>query len=303
MAPLVAGLLASALLAQPARAESRVASYPEGPVWIDGTLYWAEMGADRVMARTGTGGAHVFFERAGCGPTALARYREAEVLILCHRAGMLVRVDAGGRVLGTIREDGAGHRLRDPNDASADGSGGVWFTDPGIFRAGAAAEGAVYYLAPDGRLTRRVAGLAYGNGVHVDRAGARLFVSEHLARRVLVWPLDDGRLGEMRVFFDLGAEGVAAPAYPEAGPDGLELAPDGTLWVAEYGAGRLLGFRAGEGLVATVEVPEPFVTSIAFGPGGMAAVTSVAVNDRAPFPGTVRVLPAARLTEPGAFRR
>ncbi len=88
--------------------------------------------------------------------------------------------------------------------------------------------------------------------------------------------------------------GLAPADYPEAGPDGLEVAPDGTLWVAEYGAGRLLAWRAGRGLVAAIPVPAPYVTNIAFGPGGLAAVTGSFVNDRPPLPGAVWVLPADR---------
>ena len=38
------------LLVLPARADERwQAAYPEGPAWIGGALYWAEMMADRVM--------------------------------------------------------------------------------------------------------------------------------------------------------------------------------------------------------------------------------------------------------------
>jgi sugar lactone lactonase YvrE len=298
-----AALLALALAAPAAHgAEVWEGSYPEGPVWIEDTLYWAEMGADRVMAwpgreAGGDGAPRVFFAREGCGPTAIARYASDEFVVLCHRDGSLVRADAAGRALATIREGAEGNRLRNPNDASADGAGGVWLTDPGTFSAGARPSGALYHLTPDGRLTRRATGLAYGNGVHVD--GDRLLVSEHLARRVLAYPLRDGRLGTPEVLFDLDALGLARPDYPEAGPDGLELAPDGTLWVAEYGAGRLLALAPEGGLVASVPVPAPYVTSIAFGPGGIVAVTGVRVNDRPPLPGSIWVLPAGQLAESG----
>lgn len=318
MSRFAVALAALALAASPVRgAEDRPetwlrvwqGSYPEGPVWIGGTLYWAEMGADRVMAWAGPdaggdgagGEPRVFFAHDGCGPTAVARYRQDEVLVLCHRDGSLMRVDALGQVLATVREDADGNRLRDPNDASADGAGGVWLTDPGIFSAGATPEGAIYHLAPDGRLTRHATGLAYGNGVHVD--GGRLLVSEHLARRVLAYPLADvgagDGLGRPEVVLDLDALGLPRPDYPEAGPDGLEIAPDGTLWVAEYGAGRLLAWRPASGLVAAVPVPTPYVTSIAFGPGGVAAVTGSFVNDRPPLPGSTWVIQADRLAAGG----
>lgn len=293
-AGLAAALLAGAL-ALPASAAELAASYPEGPVWIDGTLYWAEMGADRVMALAGDGEPAEFFRQEGCGPTALARYRESEFLVLCHRDGSVVRLDAAGRALGTIRQDAAGNALRDPNDASADGQGGVWFSDPGLFRAGSPAEGALYHLSADGTLTRHATGLAYGNGVFVDRAGGRLLVSEHLARRVLSYPLTADGLGEPQVIADFAGAGIARPEYPEAGPDGLEIGPDGTLFVAEYGAGRLHAWRDGW-LAGTLPVEPAFVTNIAFGPEGQAAVTGSFVNDRPPFPGVVLTY------APGALR-
>ena len=301
LATATAALALGVVLAVPVGAEDArqwhwQGSYPEGPVWIGGTLFWAEMGADRVMAWSG-GTPRVFLEREGCGPTAVARFAGDEFLVLCHRDGSLMRVDARGEALGTIREDADGNRLRNPNDASADGAGGVWLTDPGTFSAAARPAGALYHLAPDGRLTRHATGLAYGNGVHV--AADRLLVSEHLARRVLAYPLVGGGIGPPEVLVDLDALGLPRPDYPEAGPDGLDVAPDGTLWVAEYGAGRLLGWRPGQGLVAAVPVPAPYVTSIAFGPGGLAAVTGAFVNDRQPLAGGIWVLPADRLAADG----
>ena len=124
-----------------------------------------------------------------------------------------------------------------------------------------------------------------------------------VATLVLAYPLADGRLGPAEVLLRLDDLGLAPVDYPEAGPDGLEIAPDGTLWVAEYGAGRLLNWAERRGLIATVAVPAPYVTNIAFGPDGLAAVTGSFVNDRPPLPGAVWVLPGdelatARLPEP-----
>lgn len=284
-----AALLAAGLLAAPgAGAAEWQASYPEGPVWIGGTLYWAEMGADSVMAWDGRGEPRVFLRKEGCGPTAVAPYRSDEVLVLCHLSGSLIRVDGAGRALAEISGDAQGNRLRDPNDASADGAGGVWFTDPGAFSAGAPAEGAIWHLAADGTMSRHVTGLSYGNGIFVDRPGGRLLVSEHLARRVLSYPLETDGLGAPQVLVDFAAAGIDLPVYPEAGPDGLEVAPDGTLWVAEYGAGRLHAFRGGL-LVKTVEVAPPYVTNVAFGPEGQRAITGSFDNTRSPFPGVVEV--------------
>jgi len=286
--PLLIALLApGATHAQQAWA----ASYPEGPVWIDETLYWAEMTADEVKTWTG-GEPEVAFKRKGCGPTAIARYRQTGFLVLCHLEGAVVWLDADMRLVSVIRATADGIRLRDPNDASADGAGGVWFTDPGRFSRQAPAEGAVYYLSPDGELTRHVTGLAYGNGVHVDRAAGQLLVSEHLARQVLSYPITADGLGAPEVLFRLDDFKLNKPRYPEAGPDGLEIGPDGTLWVAEYGAKRILGWRQDMGLVAAMVVDAPFVTNIAFGPGGLAALTGAKDNRVFPYPGAVWVFKA-----------
>jgi sugar lactone lactonase YvrE len=137
--------------------------------------------------------------------------------------------------------------------------------------------------------------------VHVD--GDRLLVSEHLARRVLAFPLAADGLGPPELLVDLDALGLARPDYPEAGPDGLEVAPDGTLWLAEYGAGRLLAWAADRGLVAAVPVPAPYVTNVAFGPDGLVAVTGSFVNQPPTLPGSTWVLPADRLEAGGLSAR
>ena len=268
--------------------------YPEGPVWIGGTLYWAEMGGDRVMSWTG-GDPEIAWTRESCGPTALARYREDLIVVLCPRQGALAVLDGDFKLQRMIRAASDGTALRNPNDASADGEGGVWFTDPGPFSRLAGAVGAVYYLAADGALTRHAEGLFYGNGVHVDRAGGRLLVSEHLARRVLSFPIDADGLGPPEVLFELDRFGLPAPRYDHSGPDGLELAPDGTLWVAEYGTARLLGWDARKGLIAATATDAQFITNIAFGPDGLVAVTAPKSNTTPPFPGVIWVFKISEL--------
>ncbi|MEO1494325.1 MAG: SMP-30/gluconolactonase/LRE family protein [Pseudomonadota bacterium] len=290
---LLAALLLLALSGGMARAETWAASYPEGPLWQGGALYWAEMTAHRIMRWQGRGKPVPFVEREGCGPTAIAPYRGG-FIVLCHLEGALAQVDRTGRVLRMIRQDKDGNRLRNPNDASTDARGGVWFTDPGRFSARAPAEGALYYFSSDGTLTRHITGLHYGNGVHVDRAGGRLLLSEHLARRVLSYPITDEGLGAPEVLIDDATLQLDRTGYAEAGPDGLEIGPDGCLWVAMYGAGYVLSFGGdrieGHGTPTTLR----FITNVAFGRavggGYRLALTGATSNTVPPFPGKVVVL-------------
>lgn len=271
-------------------------SYPEGPIWIGETLYWAEMYDNRVMAWAGQGDPEPFFQKAECGPTAIAPYRETDLIVLCHLGAALAHLDRNGQLIRMIRATPDGGTLTNPNDASSDGNGGVWFTDPGTFSANANATGKIFHLAPDGMLTRHATGLRYGNGIHTDLANQRLLVSEHLARRVLSYPLTTDGLGSPEVIIELDQLGLDRVRYAEAGPDGLEIGPDGTLWFAEYGAARLLGWQQGKGLVAALQVDAQFVTNIAFGPNGLAAMTGAKDNRYAPFPGATWVFPAEALT-------
>lgn len=293
---LALGLIAA--LATPAAAQkSWLGFYPEGPVWIGADLYWAEMQSDAVMRVAPGGEPEIWLEQRGCGPTAIAPYGEDEIIVLCHLSSKLLHLDKEAQVLGEISQAADGTKLRNPNDASADGEGGVWFTDPGRFSVSAPAEGRLYHLSAEGTLTAHAYGLAYGNGVHVDRAGGRLLVSEHLARRVLSYSLEDGKLGTPETLIDLDTLGLAKPRYPEAGPDGLEIGPEGTLWVAEYGTKRLLGWREDRGLVAALEVDAPYITNMAFGPDGNAVITGSYTNHEPRNRGGIWFFPARFLTD------
>ncbi|MEM1300566.1 MAG: SMP-30/gluconolactonase/LRE family protein [Pseudomonadota bacterium] len=269
-------LLAASVV--PTRAQQTFSGwYPEGPAWIGGDLYWAEMNANQVYRLEGSEKVPVLDDQP-CGPTAIARYRSDEFIVLCHLEAKLLRLDAAGKVIGEITAGSDGAPLRNPNDVSADGDGGVWFTDPGRFSANAPAEGRLYHLAPDGSLTLHAQGLAYGNGVHLDRVNGRLLLSEHLARKVWSYPLSGTGLGARSLVVDLDTLELPKPRYPETGPDGLEIGPDGTIWIAEYGTKRLLGWQAERGLVAALEVDAPYITNIAFSGDGQAVITGSYTN-------------------------
>lgn len=274
------------------------ASYPEGALYIGETLYYAEMGADRV-SRVAHGRRTTFFRERGCGPTALAPYGEG-FLVLCHIGERVVSVDARGSRLREWRRADDGGALRDPNDASADGHGGVYFSDPGIFSRRTRPHGALMHLDAGGRLTRVADGLWYPNGVYVDQARARLYVTEHMSGKVWLFDLDaEGKAGEGRVFVD--AMALLPPSrysdvYPETGPDGLEIGPDGDLFQAMYGAGRILRISPEGRLVGWIDTPGRYVTNISFDPHGNAATTASFDNLDPPYPGEVRIFPAASLT-------
>lgn len=277
------------------------ASYPEGPLYQGETLYYAEMGADRVSVIAPGAERRTFFEQRNCGPTALAPYG-AGFLILCHVGARVVAVDANGQVQRSWEADESGEALMDPNDAYSDGRGGVYFSDPGLFSRRTEPHGKVMHLSAEGRLRVVARTLWYPNGVFVDAAQRRLYVSEHMMGRVLRFPIAaDGGLGTPETFVDLRTvtrtDKHPREPYPETGPDGLEIGPDGDFWVAVYGEGRILRLTPEGALRGILELPARYSTNIAFAPDGSAATTATFNNLDRPFRGEVRFHGAEALTQ------
>lgn len=240
------------------------AAYPEGPAVVDGLVYYAEMGADRVMAWDGSGVRSVW-SRPGCWPTSVAPGGGNTLLVLCHREGAVVRTSTAGDTLALIDRDAVGRPFVNPNAAVNDPHGGIYFSASGDFAPAAPATGAILHLDPAGVLRRVAEGIHYANGVAVSPDGAILYVSEHLARRVLAFDIaPDGSLSGRRVFVRLDDLVGSDPGRGwEVGPDGLAVDSRGNLMIAEYGGGRLIAVDSRATLLAIRPVPKTHVTAMA----------------------------------------
>jgi sugar lactone lactonase YvrE len=239
-------------------------AYPEGPVVAGGAVYYAEMGADRVMRWDGATDRPIW-SRDGCWPTSVARGVGDTLLVLCHIEGAVVRITPGGETLAVIDKDVDGRGFVTPNASVNDAKGGVYFSSSGDFSPTAPATGAVLYLDANGVLRRVAEGIHYSNGVALSPDGTVLYVSEHLSRRVLAFDVAaDGSLSGRRVFLRLNDVVAADPSSGwEAGPDGLAMDHRGNLYVAEYGGGRLIIVDKTANLLATIPFPERYTTAAA----------------------------------------
>jgi len=275
------------------------ASYPEGPLYQGTTLYYGELGSDRVSRAVGKGAPAPFFSQPGCGPTAISPYG-AGFLVLCHLGRRVVETTTDGRPVREWQADATGLPLMDPNDGSADGRGGVYFSDPGLFSRQSFPQGRVMHLSAGGALRSVAEPLWYPNGVFVDQALRYAYVSEHMAGRVLRFEIGaDGSLGPPSTFVDLAD--VSRPErydtpYAETGPDGLEIGPNGDLYVAIYGEGRVLRFAADGSYRGAIELPTRFSTNISFAPDGSAVTTGSFNNVDAPYAGELQFHSGKALT-------
>lgn len=283
-------LIASLLVAAGARAEPAViasGAYPEGLLWYGGHLYLAELGADRISIIQ-EGGTREFWRLPGCGPTQIVPFGVNGFVVNCHLGRAMVEVSATGQTGRRFAANAAGERLQDPNAAVSDGHGGAYFSDSGIFDTRAPSTGRVYHLGANGTMSEVVSGLRYANGVNFDPASRTLYVSEHLARRVLALTVDNRqRVTVRRVLIDFSAvPAIRAHEYALAGPDGIALRP-GLMAVAEYGEGRVHVFDREGRHLNTVKVAMPFVDTVIWDEDGNLYAGGSFQNVRPPFEGAV----------------
>jgi sugar lactone lactonase YvrE len=283
-------VLALALVAQAAVAEPvLVASgaYPEGLLWHNGRMFFAEMGADRISVIE-NGGTKQFWRDPRCGPTSIAPFGPAGFLVTCHLGGEVVEISTQGATGRRLRNAPSGNPIQHPNASAGDGQGGVFFSDSGIFDLRASATGRVYHLSAIGVMSEIVGQLKYANGVNFDPATRTLYVSEHLARRVLAFTLDSrNRVAAHRVLVEFAQIPAAKPyAYPLAGPDGIALR-SGLVAVAEYGEGRVHLFDRSGRHLNTLKVSMPFVDTVAWDAAGNLYAGGAFQNTRPPYEGAV----------------
>jgi gluconolactonase len=267
------------------------ASYPEGPVWRGGKLFFVEYGRGGIKVWDGQRVGE-FWRNEHCGPSGLFSYGKDHWLIACYDNNSLVEVDDQGKEVRSIQRDSAGKRFVGPNDFASDGAGGFYFTASGVYDVKAPITGTVVHMSADGRKLVEVADkIHYSNGLVLSKDGKSLLVAEMLAGRILSFPVNaDRSLGVRSVWArlqDLAPPTPNADAYN--GPDGFKLGSDGNYYIAQNGSGRVLVVTADKQLVRTIDVPAPYVTNIGFGPDGANTVFITASFDqwKAPYPGVV----------------
>jgi gluconolactonase len=266
------------------------ASYPEGPLWQDGKLYYVEYAASNIKAWDGKQAA-VYWHKDGCGANGLIPFN-GHLLVACYDDNTLVELDGQAHEVHVHRTDSSGKPFQGPNDVTTDGHGGIFFTASGAYDLKAPVSGTVLHLSADGQSITEVANtIHYSNGLTLTRDGTHLLVAEMLAGRILSFPVGpDGRLGPRTVWARL--QDLAPPTTnedPYNGPDGVKLGPDGYYYIAQNGSGRVLVVDEDRRLIRAIDVPTPFVTNVGFGAPGTKSVFVTGAFDqwKAPYPGVV----------------
>lgn len=228
----------------------------EGPVWDPAKgLYFSDVinGGVNLLDRSDQI-TEVIPKRRGVGGMAL------------HAAGGLI---VGGRDIAYANlDDGSSQTLLDKatadnatgfNDLTTDAAGRIYVGSLAfvVFAGEEAKPGNLYRIDLDASVHKVSDGIMLTNGLGFSPDGTKLYHSDARGDVIRVYDVrDDGSLSPWTPFATLGPGHVA---------DGLKVAADGSVWVADALGGRVAVFGADGDHVRDIEVPLPMVTSLCFG--------------------------------------
>jgi gluconolactonase len=228
----------------------------EGPVWDPARgLYFSDVINGGVfLLDTADKVSPVVAKRRGIGGMAL------------HTAGGLI---VGGRDIAFVSlKDGATTPLlaldaipgaTGFNDLTTDAAGRIYVGSLAfrVFSGEAIKPGHLHVIDLDGRMRTLSDGVLLTNGLGFSPDGKRLYHCDARGPYVRVYDArPDGGVGPWRKFAALGGDGV---------PDGMKVAVDGSVWVADAHGGRVAVFEADGRHRRDIAVPLPMVTSLCFG--------------------------------------
>ena len=228
----------------------------EGPVWDSGRgLYFSDVA---------NGGVHLL-DQAGAVSPVIPKRRGIGGMALHAADGLVV----GGRDIAFVRmADGNTRPLLSLdaipgatgfNDLTADGAGRIYVGSLAfrVFGGDEPKPGHLHVIDLDGTMRTLSDGVMLTNGLGFSPDGRRLYHSDSRASLVRVYDVNpDGSVSPWRKFATVDAEGV---------PDGLKVAIDGSIWVADAHGGRVIVFNEDGTHRQDVPVPLPMVTSLCFG--------------------------------------
>ncbi len=204
-------------------------------------------------------------DRAGTVSPVIAKRRGIGGMALHASDGLVV----GGRDIAVVRlADGHTRSLlaldaipgaTGFNDLTTDRAGRIYVGSLAfrVFGGDPPKPGHLHVIDLDGTMRTLSDGVMLTNGLGFSPDGRRLYHSDARAPLVRVYDVAaDGSVGPWRKFADLGAGGV---------PDGLKVASDGSVWVADAHGGRVVVFNPDGTHRLDMPVPLPMVTSLCFG--------------------------------------
>lgn len=228
------------------------AKLAEGPLWhaADNAFYFVDIKGQRLHRVNEDGSGQQSWDAPGEIGFALPVEGGGFV---CGLPGQLMQFTPalGFRPMLALETAIPGNRL---NDGGVDAEGRLWFGS--MDNAEEAPTGSLYRLDKRG-LQQMDSGIVITNGPATSPDGKTFYHTDTLGK--VVYAFDkaaDGSLSNKRVFVR-----TAAPGHP----DGSTVDSQGNVWIAMFGGHRIDCYAPDGTLSATVSMPCPNITKIAFG--------------------------------------
>ena len=222
-------------------------AFGESPRWHDDRLWFADWGAQEIVALDLSGASEVVV-RVGFPsfPMCIDWLPDGRLLIVSARDGLLLRREPDGSLVTHADLSALAGQGHPWNEIVVDGMGNAYINNAGFeFPGGEFAPGAIALLSPDGSARQVADGVAFPNGMAVSPDGSTLICAESYGRRLTAFDIaPDGGLFNRRVWADLG-DGV---------PDGICADVEGAVWYADVPNKRCVRVKEGGEVRQTIEL-------------------------------------------------
>jgi gluconolactonase len=219
---------------------------PEGPLYIDGNLYYVGWVSNTLSKWDGKT-TSVLNSTPGCGHNGLALTKRKTFLLACtDDPGAILELDMNGKQLRRWDADVNGKKFEGGiNDIVVTADGGAYATVFGPYAdppVPTSVIGKILYLAPDSEKWVEVANdLNYANGIGVAPDQKTLYVSQTVSNCILKFRIEaDGSLSHRSNFALLNTLTKNKNDSPWLGPDSMKIDSKGNIYVAQWFGGKIL---------------------------------------------------------------
>lgn len=221
-------------------------SFPEGPRWHAGRLWFSDMHGQRVFSVDEHGSTDtVAFVEAQ--PSGLGWLPDGRMLVVSMTDRRVLRLDGDALVL---HADLAGIATWHCNDMLVDSSGRAFVGNFGFDLYGGEQPGPtrLAVVEPDGSARVAADELRFPNGMVITPDGSTLIVAETFADRLTAFTIgNDGSLSDRRAFASI----------PGSAPDGICLDAEGCVWAASPTGKEVLRVREGGEIAERIPLGRP----------------------------------------------
>jgi sugar lactone lactonase YvrE len=222
-------------------------AFGESPRWHDDRLWFADWGAQEVVA-VDLGGNREVITRVGFPsfPMCIDWLPDGRLLIVSAREGLLLRREPDGSLVTHADLSGLAEKGHPWNEIVVDGRGNAYINNQGFaFPGGEFAPGTIALLTPDGSARQVADGIAFPNGMAVTPDNQTLIVAESYGNKLTAFDIAaDGSLSDGRVWADLDG-GV---------PDGICVDMEGAIWFGDVPNKRCVRVREGGEVLQTIDL-------------------------------------------------